>query len=131
MSNLHQLRRIRAALVVPHTAWLVAVALPGVAIGCASRGPAAPTHGPTAEAGIPTGGAAKRDASDTSSVDIGGGKTIERLFAGRFAGVTVEPSSDGGLRILVRGERRARPTPNRSTSSTAPRCRRGQAGWCI
>lgn len=40
---------------------------------------------------------------DTSSVDIGGGKSIERLFSGRFPGVSVTPGSNGGLQIRIRG----------------------------
>jgi TonB-dependent SusC/RagA subfamily outer membrane receptor len=31
------------------------------------------------------------------------GRTIERLFAGRFAGVTVSPGPGGGLQIRIRG----------------------------
>jgi len=44
-----------------------------------------------------------RNANDTSSVAIGGGKTIERLFAGRFPGVSVTQAPGGGLQIRIRG----------------------------
>ncbi|HEY0778876.1 MAG TPA: carboxypeptidase regulatory-like domain-containing protein [Gemmatirosa sp.] len=46
---------------------------------------------------------AARAAHDTSSVAIGDGKSIERLFAGRFAGVNVSLGADGGLQISMRG----------------------------
>lgn len=32
-----------------------------------------------------------------------GGKTIERLFTGRFPGVSVTPAANGGLEIRIRG----------------------------
>lgn len=44
-----------------------------------------------------------QEVRDTSSVAIGGGKSIERLFAGRFAGVTVSAAAGGGLQIRIRG----------------------------
>lgn len=44
-----------------------------------------------------------RLARDTSSVAIGDGKTIERLFTGRFSGVTVTQAANGGLDIRIRG----------------------------
>jgi TonB-dependent SusC/RagA subfamily outer membrane receptor len=44
-----------------------------------------------------------RGGPDTSSVAVGGGRTLERLFAGRFPGVDVSPAPGGGLRIRIRG----------------------------
>jgi TonB-dependent SusC/RagA subfamily outer membrane receptor len=92
-----RLRRARAALLLGPLCTLAACA--------GRRGPAgdasaagAPAGGPRATAARP--GAADRD---TSSTAIGGGKTIERLFAGRFPGVTVTPSRGGGLQIRIRG----------------------------
>jgi TonB-dependent SusC/RagA subfamily outer membrane receptor len=46
---------------------------------------------------------AERAERDTSSVAIGGGRTLERLFTGRFAGVTVTEGTGGGLKIRIRG----------------------------
>jgi len=46
---------------------------------------------------------ARRTAPDTSSVAIGDGKTVERLFTGRFAGITVTPAANGGLQIRLQG----------------------------
>ena len=63
------------------------VALLATPLACAPRG--TPTRRP--------------EARDTSSVAIGGGKTIERLFTGRFAGVSVTPAANGGLEIRIRG----------------------------
>lgn len=41
--------------------------------------------------------------SDPSSIANAEGKTLENLFAGRFPGVTVTRTDDGGLRIRIRG----------------------------
>jgi TonB-dependent SusC/RagA subfamily outer membrane receptor len=52
------------------------------------------------------GPAPARAASDTAAgADVPdlGGKTVERLFAGRFPGVSVMPSPGGGLQIRIRG----------------------------
>lgn len=74
----------------------------GAALACASHGATTRNRAPNSPA--PNTAAARgTKVADTSSVAIGGGKTIERLFAGRFAGVTVQPSSDGGLQIRIRG----------------------------
>ena len=90
MSNLPRPWRARAALVV---APLVAP------LACVSQRPAAsPPPGRPATA-------AEAAAADTSSTAIGAGKTIERLFAGRFPGVTVLPGRGGGLEIRIRGGR--------------------------
>ncbi|HMA20237.1 MAG TPA: TonB-dependent receptor plug domain-containing protein [Gemmatimonadaceae bacterium] len=40
---------------------------------------------------------------DTSSFDVGEGKSIEAFFAGRFPGVVVTANADGGLKIRIRG----------------------------
>ena len=53
--------------------------------------------------GKDTSPAPDRYASDTSSIAIGDGKTIENLFAGRFSGVTVTRVEGGGLQIRIRG----------------------------
>ena len=62
-----------------------------------------------AQVGRPEAGSAPKPAAtkaraprDTASVAIGDGKTIERLFTGRFAGVEVTQAADGGLRIRIR-----------------------------
>ncbi|GJG84861.1 hypothetical protein tb265_00420 [Gemmatimonadetes bacterium T265] len=90
MSPSHRPRRPRAALLL----------LPCCgALACASHGAPAATPSPTSPSAL---GAARRNPRDTSSVDIGDGKSIERLFRGRFAGVDVT-TADGGLRIRVRG----------------------------
>ncbi len=57
--------------------------------------PTTPVRGP--------GDSPIRTPRDTSSVDIGAGKSIERLFTGRFAGVEVTQGSDGSLHIRIRG----------------------------
>lgn len=41
--------------------------------------------------------------TDTSSVDIGDGRSMEDLFAGRFPGVSVSRTDGGGLQIRIRG----------------------------
>lgn len=57
----------------------------------------------------PAAAAAKaRAARDTSSVAVGDGRSIERLFTGRFAGVIVTQAADGGLQISMRGTTSAR-----------------------
>lgn len=74
-------------------------ALLGAPLGCGPR--RAPARGPAPGDPAPRGSAAA--GADTASVAIGGGKTIERLFAGRFPGVSVTPASNGGLAIRIRG----------------------------
>lgn len=71
----------------------------------AARPPAPASPAPTspAPASPAPRGVAPRPARDTSSVAIGGGKTIERLFTGRFPGVTVTRAANGGLQIRIRG----------------------------
>ena len=59
--------------------------------------------GRSARSGPTPAKTAGRNAPDTSSVAIGDGKSIERLFTGRFPGVDVVSASDGGLRITIRG----------------------------
>lgn len=62
--------------------------------GCASKRTAdTPDTGPVPIASV----------GDTSSVAIGGGKSIETLLAGRFPGVDVSPSTSGGIMIRIRG----------------------------
>ncbi len=41
--------------------------------------------------------------ADSSSVAIGQGKSMENLFVGRFPGVAVSRTDNGGLQIRVRG----------------------------
>jgi TonB-dependent SusC/RagA subfamily outer membrane receptor len=89
VSNRYVVRRALAALLIGP---LCAPA------ACASRRAAAPS----AEAAPRTQGR-PAPARDTSSVAIGGGKTIERLFTGRFPGVDVAIARGGGLRIRIRG----------------------------
>ena len=43
------------------------------------------------------------EARDTAGVGNTDGKSIEDLFAGRFPGIQVSRTTDGGLQILVRG----------------------------
>ena len=68
----------------------------GALIGCAHRG--ATTRSPA-----PGGARSGRNAPDTSSVAVDGGMTIERLFTGRFPGVTVQAAPNGGVQIRIRG----------------------------
>lgn len=94
MPNAHRPRRAPGAIrIAPLSALLCA--LLGAPLACAPR--AAPARRPAPAPVAP------RAARDTSSVAIGGGKTLERLFAGRFPGVTVAPGSNGGLQIRIRG----------------------------
>ena len=50
-----------------------------------------------------TSAASPSSSTDTSSVINSDGKSMEDLFAGRFAGVTVSPTDRGGLLIRIRG----------------------------
>ena len=43
------------------------------------------------------------DAADTASIANTDGKTMEDLFAGKFPGVQVSRTTNGGLQILIRG----------------------------
>jgi TonB-dependent SusC/RagA subfamily outer membrane receptor len=47
--------------------------------------------------------ASSEPASDAPNVSDAGGRTLENLFAGRFAGVTVTSASNGRLQIRIRG----------------------------
>lgn len=94
MSDFHLPRRVLAALLIAP----LGVPLAGAPMACASRGAAAPRPEPIRPA--QDRAAADRD---TSSVAIGGGKTLERLFTGRFPGVDVVAAGAGGLRIRIRG----------------------------
>ena len=60
-------------------------------LACASSGNARPSR------------PVSLDASDTATVVNTDGKTVEELFAGKFPGVQVQRTSDGGLQILIRG----------------------------
>ena len=93
MSNLHLPRPALAALVIaPLSATLA----------CASR--RANTEGPADGSPAPARSApAPEVVADTSSVAIGGAKTIERLLTGRFPGVNVAQVPGGGLQIRIRG----------------------------
>lgn len=61
------------------------------ALACASGGNTRPTRPMTLEA------------ADTASVANTDGKSMEDLFAGKFPGVQVARTSNGGLQILIRG----------------------------
>lgn len=74
----------------------ILVAPLGALLGCAYRGA-------TAGGSAPGGARSGRNAPDTSSVAIGDGKTLERLFSGRFPGVAVQSTPNGGIRIRIRG----------------------------
>ena len=50
-----------------------------------------------------TRAASPSSSTDTSSVINSDGKSMEDLFAGRFAGVSVSPTDGGGLMIRIRG----------------------------
>ena len=68
----------------------VAVVL-ATSLACASRRP------------IDTESAGPQSTPDTTQVLNTDGKSIEDLFAGRFPGVTVARTGDGGLQIRIRG----------------------------
>ena len=90
MSDIQRPRRTRGAV---RTARLcVLLCLP---LACAGRGSPAGTPTPPR--------VAPRAAPDTSSAAITGVKTVERLFTGRFPGVSVTQASNGGLQIRIRG----------------------------
>jgi TonB-dependent SusC/RagA subfamily outer membrane receptor len=74
-------RALVASMIVPLSALLA----------CASGGAREPSL------------AAAQNASDTSSIANGDGKTVENLFAGRFPGVSVTPVVGGGFQIRIRG----------------------------
>ena len=107
MSNPHRPRpapgaRRAASVGVPLGVLLCA--LLGAPLGCGPR--RATARGPASGDPAPKPPATGRPAAagaDTASVAIGGGKTLERLFAGRFPGVNVTPSANGGLAIRIRG----------------------------
>ncbi len=82
MSNHHLSPRALVAIMIVPLSTLLA---------CASGGAKATSPAPSP------------DASDTSSIANGDGKTIENLFAGRFPGVSVTPADGGGLQIRIRG----------------------------
>ena len=50
-----------------------------------------------------TSAASPSSSTDTSSVINSDGKSMEDLFVGRFAGVSVSPTDGGGLLIRIRG----------------------------
>ena len=89
MSKRFAVRRALAALLIGPLCTAAACASRGGA--SASSRAARPAQGRTATA------------PDTSSVAIGGGKTIERLLTGRFPGVDVAVARGGGLRVRIRG----------------------------
>lgn len=93
MLNPHRPRRALATIPVA----LLNALLLGTSLACASRGVTA--RDPATENVAPP----PRPAPDTSSVAIGDGKSIERLFAGRFPGVSVATGPNGGLQIRIRG----------------------------
>ncbi|MGQ0649368.1 MAG: TonB-dependent receptor plug domain-containing protein [Gemmatimonadaceae bacterium] len=77
---------------LPHRAVVASVAVTtALSLSCASGGPKDLSP--------------KRPESptDTSSIANGDGKSIENLFAGRFPGVTVSRTDNGGLQIRIRG----------------------------
>jgi TonB-dependent SusC/RagA subfamily outer membrane receptor len=73
-----------------HTRALTAITVASLA-ACASRGT------PSARPAPP------RAADDSENVRTVDGKTLENLFAGRFAGVSVARAGNGGLQIRIRG----------------------------
>jgi TonB-dependent SusC/RagA subfamily outer membrane receptor len=95
MSNLHHSPRVLAvALIAPLSALLAcASGGRGAEAGRSSPGRPAPAHNPLGR---------DEPVDDTSSVAIGAGKSIDRLLAGRFPGVTVA-RANGGLQIRIRG----------------------------
>ena len=80
--------RARAALAIAALSVAPLVTLPG----CAAM------KGGTSAAPVPT-----RSVGDSATIAEGDGKTIENLFAGRFPGVQVSRSGNGGLQIRIRG----------------------------
>jgi len=95
VSNPHRPRRALAPVLIAPLCALLLAPLACAPLACAPPGATARSPAP--------GSVAPRAAPDTSSVAIGGGKSIERLFAGRFAGVTVAQAANGGLEIRIRG----------------------------
>ena len=82
MSNPSLFRRALVAIVIVPLSTLLA---------CASRPASGSSSAPNANAG------------GASSVANNDGQTIESMFAGRFAGVTVTAAPGGGLIIRIRG----------------------------
>jgi TonB-dependent SusC/RagA subfamily outer membrane receptor len=80
---------------------VVMLASIGALVACASPGATARGLGRGAPA--PQTAVADRGAQDSPSVDIGEAKTLERLFQGRFPGVTMQSTPGGGLRLRIRG----------------------------
>jgi TonB-dependent SusC/RagA subfamily outer membrane receptor len=70
---------------------VIASASLSAAVGCASGHAARASAAPPAPAG------------DVVTPRAAGGRTLEGLFAGRFAGVSVTPAPNGGLQIRIRG----------------------------
>ena len=68
-------------------------------VDTAERAVAVPSATPVTLPGV----SVKRRGRDKSSVAGREGDTIEQLFAGRFAGVTVTQAANGGLEIRIRG----------------------------
>jgi TonB-dependent SusC/RagA subfamily outer membrane receptor len=84
VSNLRAFPRARAALaLIPLAA----------ALACASGGSRQREPEPLA----------KPPLSDTASVAIGDGRTLENMIAGRFPGVSVLRVEGGGIQIRIRG----------------------------
>ena len=82
MSNRHRLSRTAAGVLL-----LSLAALPG----CARRGASTTVEAPLIE-------------SDTLAPNVKTtGRSLEDLFAGKFPGVTVSRSDNGGLHIRIRG----------------------------
>ncbi len=99
MSNHHLRRALGATMLIAPLCAPLACARRGAAAG--GTAPGRPAAGGATGVRPAPGGAA--DASDTASTAMAGGKTVERLFAGRFPGVTVSETSGGGLQIRIRG----------------------------
>lgn len=68
-----------------------ALACTAVALACSSNSNTRPSRPLSPEA------------RDTASIANTDGKSMADLFAGKFAGIQVARTSDGGLQILVRG----------------------------
>lgn len=97
MSNPHHPNRPHAATLIAARRALLCTLL-GAPLACASRSRGTAARSPTPSRAVP-----RNNAPDTSSVAIAGGKSVERLFTGRFPGVTVTPGAGGGLQIRIRG----------------------------
>lgn len=104
MSNSHRPRRAHAAVSIAPCAALRCAVL-WAPLACAPRGAAArrPAPGSVAPGSVAPGSVAPQAVRDTSSVALAGGKTVERLFTGRFPGVSVTAAANGGLQIRIRG----------------------------